>query len=64
MKYRILIFLLGFSIVLTAQQSKRFYTDSENRRMMTLLDSTHNELLKVVKSLTGPQFFYHIDTAT
>jgi len=32
--------------------------------MITLLDSTHNELLKVVKTLTDSQFFYHIDTAT
>ncbi len=32
--------------------------------MLRLLDSTHNELLKVVGTLSDSQFFYHIDTAT
>jgi len=64
MKYLTLILFLSFSIVLVAQTTKRLYTDSENKRMMILLDSTHDELLKVVKSLTDSQFFYHIDTAT
>ena len=31
--------------------------------MITLLDSTHNELAKLVNTLTDSQFFYHIDTA-
>lgn len=64
MKYRTLIFLLGFSLVLSAQPPKRLYTDSENKRIIALLDSTHHELLKVIKSLTDSQFFYRIDTAT
>lgn len=32
--------------------------------MLRLLDSTHNELLRLVNSLTDSQFFYRIDTAT
>jgi hypothetical protein len=64
MKYLTLIFALGFSIALTAQPTKRLYTDSENARMIALMDSTHNELLKVVARLTDSQFFYHIDTTT
>lgn len=64
MKYLALMLVLGFSIVLVAQPTKRLYTHSENSRMMTLLDSTHTELLKVVKPLSDAQFFYHIDTAT
>jgi hypothetical protein len=32
--------------------------------MLHLLDSTHNELLKVVNKLKDSQFFYHIDTVT
>jgi hypothetical protein len=64
MKYLTLILALGFSIVLTAQPTKRLYTNWENTRMMTLMDSTHTELLKVVKTLTDSQFFYRIDTDT
>jgi hypothetical protein len=64
MKYFTLIFVLGLSVMLTAQPTERLYTNSENARMIKLLDSTHNELSKVVKTLTGSQFFYHIDTAT
>lgn len=64
MKYLTLIFMLSFSVALTAQPIKRLYTSAENARMMLLLDSTHNELLKVVKPLTGSQFFYRIDTNT
>jgi hypothetical protein len=64
MKYLTLIIVLCLSMVLVAQPTKRLYTDLENTRMMTLLDSTHNELLKVVHRLTESQFFYRIDTTT
>ena len=64
MKYLSLIFLLGFSLMLAAQPAKRLYTHSENERMLSLLDSTHTELLRVVNTLTDSQFFYRIDTAT
>jgi hypothetical protein len=64
MKYGTLIFLLGFSFMLTAQPAKRLYTPSEHQRILHLLDSTHTELLKAVKSLTESQFFYRLDTAT
>jgi uncharacterized damage-inducible protein DinB len=62
MKYLISIFFLSLSIVLTAQPQKRLYTDSENKRMMALLDSTHNELLKIVQTLTDSQFYHHVDS--
>lgn len=64
MKYFILFLLIGFSSVLVAQPVKRLYSDLENNRMLTLLDSTHRELLKVVGTLTESQFFYHPDTST
>lgn len=64
MKYLTLILALGFSIILAAQPSKRLYTKSENERMLHLLDSTHNELLKVVTKLKDSPFFYRIDTVT
>jgi len=64
MKYFTLILALGFSIILAAQPQKRLYTNSENQKMLYLLDSTHNELLKIVNKLTDSQFFYHIDTVT
>jgi len=64
MKLFTLFFVLAISTVLTAQPTKRLYTDAENARMMTLLDSTNNELLKVVENLTDAQFFYHIDSVT
>jgi len=64
MKYFTLILALGFSIILAAQPPKRLYTNSENQKMLYLLDSTHNELLKIVNKLTDSQFFYHIDTVT
>jgi len=64
MKYLTLIFFLCFSIALVAQPTKRLYTESENTRIIALLDSTNNELVKVVKSLTESQFFYRLDTAT
>lgn len=64
MKYFALVFVFCFSISLVAQPPKRIYTDLENARILTLLDSTNNELLKVVEKLTDSQFFYHIDTVT
>lgn len=64
MKYITLILLLGFSFRPVAQPPKRLYTYLENERMLTLLDSTHTELLRAVNSLTDSQFFYRIDTAT
>jgi len=64
MKYLTFIFVLGFSVVVVAQPPKRLYTGLENARMMTLLDSTHDELLTVVKTMTDSQFFYHVDTTT
>jgi hypothetical protein len=50
--------------MLTAQPAKRLYTKAENENMLRLLDSSHNEMLRVVESLTDSQFFYHIDTST
>jgi hypothetical protein len=50
--------------MLAAQSPKRLYTDSENKKMLRLLDSTHDELLKVVTALTDSQFFHRIDTST
>jgi hypothetical protein len=64
MKYLTLIFLLGFSFMLTAQPAKRLYTPSEHERILSLLDSTHAELVKAVNTLTDSQFFYRLDTAT
>lgn len=64
MKYLTLIFFLSCSAILTAQPIKRLYTQSENEMMIRLLDSTQNELLKVVHMLKDSQFFYHIDSET
>lgn len=64
MKYFALVLFLGLPAMLAAQPVKRLYTSFENERMLTLLDSTHNELLKTVSRLSDAQFFYHIDTAT
>jgi hypothetical protein len=64
MRYFTLIFVLVLSTAVVAQPEKRLYTNEENARMMTLLDSTHSELLKVVEKLTDAQFYLHIDTAT
>ena len=64
MKLLNLIFTLCLSMALAAQPAKRLYTDSENARMITLLDSTHQELLKVTSTLTDSQFFFHLDSAT
>ncbi len=64
MKYFTLLFVLGFSLGLAAQPTKRVYTDLDYTRMMKLLDSTQNELLKVVNTLTDSQFYYHIDAET
>jgi hypothetical protein len=64
MKHFILVFFLCCSVVLAAQPSKRLYTQSENENMLRLLDSTNNELLKVVNALTEAQFFYRIDSNT
>jgi hypothetical protein len=64
MKYLLLIFFLTCSVMLTAQSAKRLYTNPEHEKMLKLLDSTHNELLKLVHSLKDAQFFYHVDTAT
>ncbi|HEX2629884.1 MAG TPA: hypothetical protein VHM26_12750 [Chitinophagaceae bacterium] len=63
-KYCTLVVLVCFSAALAAQPAKRLYTSVENTRMIALLDSTHNELVKVVSNMTASQFFYHIDTAT
>jgi hypothetical protein len=64
MRYSTLIIFLCFSSALVAQPPKRLYTNLENTRMMNLLDSTNNELVKIVNTLTESQFFYHIDTTT
>jgi hypothetical protein len=64
LKYCSLILLLGFSIVPAAQPPKRWYKESENTRLLTLLDSTNNELLKTVNTLTEAQYFFHLDSAT
>lgn len=64
MKYLFLIFFISFSLAMKAQTTKRLYTSLDNTRMITLLDSTHDELIKIVLSLTSDQFSWHIDTAT
>jgi hypothetical protein len=64
MKYLILVFFLSCSVTLAAQPAKRLYTRSENERMLKLLDSTHNELVKAVYAMSDSQFFYHVDSAT
>lgn len=64
MKYLLLILFFTCSVTLTAQTAKRLYTNLEHEKMLRLLDSTHNELLSLVNSITDSQFFYHIDTAT
>jgi len=48
--------------MMAAQPPKRLYTDSENKKILRLLDSTHNELLTVVNALKESQFFYRIDS--
>ena len=64
MKHYLLVFFLSCSVVLAAQPSQRLYTQSENENMLRLLDSTTNELLKVVNRLTDKQFFYRLDSNT
>ncbi|HYF30262.1 MAG TPA: DinB family protein [Chitinophagaceae bacterium] len=64
MKYLILFLFLSCSFMLGAQPAKRHYTDADNKKMLRLLDSTHNELLRVVNTLKESQFFYRIDTNT
>lgn len=64
MKYLILFFFTSSCVIATAQSPQRLYTAAENERMLKLLDSTHNELLKAVNVLTDAQFFYRVDTAT
>lgn len=64
MKHLLLILSLGLSLTLSAQQARRLYTKSENERILKLLDSTQNELLKLVNTLSDSQFFYHIDAET
>jgi hypothetical protein len=64
MKYLILILSLTCSVALTAQTQQRLYTNLEHEKMLKLLDSTHNELVRVVNTLTDSQFFYHIDADT
>ncbi|MGC4099779.1 DinB family protein [Ferruginibacter sp.] len=63
MKYALLVFLFGCSLSLAAQQ-KRLYTTAEQERILKLLDSTHDELVKVVSSLKEAQFFFHVDSIT
>lgn len=60
MKYLIFIFSFVFSSVATAQP-KRLYTSDDNQKILKLLDSTHNELIKAVASLSDSQFFYRVD---
>jgi hypothetical protein len=64
MKYYILIFFLSCSIMVAAQPQKRLYTQAENEKILRLLDSTRNELLRVTNALTDSQFFYRIDAET
>lgn len=60
----ILVFFLSCSFVLAAQPAKRLYTQSENETLLRLLDSTHNELLKVVNALSDSQFFHRVNADT
>lgn len=60
----ILACFLLCSLALAAQPAKRLYTQSDNESMLRLLDSTHNELRKVVGALSDSQFFYRIDADT
>jgi hypothetical protein len=64
MKHLLLILSFSFSVTLSAQHARRLYTKSENERILKLLDSTQNELLKLVNTLPDSQFFYHIDAET
>ena len=64
MKYFVAIFFLSCSLKPAAQPLQRLYTQAENERMLRLLDSTHNELVRVAGALPDSQFFYHVDTLT
>ena len=64
MKSTLLILLLSFPVTMLAQQKQQLYTPADNQRILKLLDSTHNELMKVVGTLTDSQFYYHIDSET
>lgn len=64
MKNLLFIFLLGCSLTIAAQIPKRLYTQSDNEKMLKLLDSTQRELLRVVHSLSDTQFYFHIDKET
>lgn len=64
MKCLLLILFLSFYVTAEAQPTKRLYTQSENERILKLLDSTQNELVKVVNALSDSQFFYHINSET
>lgn len=64
MKYLILISLFANSLTATAQPAKRLYTQSDNEKILLLLDSTHNELTKLLTTLSDSQFFHRIDKDT
>ncbi|HEX8529780.1 MAG TPA: DinB family protein [Cytophagales bacterium] len=64
MKYNMLIFFLGCSIMLAAQPQKRLYSQADQEKMLKLLDSTRSELLRVTSALTDAQFFHRIDAET
>ena len=64
MKYCLVLFLFACSTSLSAQSPKRLYTQSENEKMLKLLDSTHNELVRLAHTLNESQFFYHLDSNT
>lgn len=64
MKYCLVLVLLACSTLLSAQSSKRLYTQAENEKMLKLLDSTQNELVRLTATLKESQFFYHLDSNT
>lgn len=64
MKYINLFAFLSLSVIASAQPIKRLYTEVENKRILFLLDSTQNELLKITTPLSETQFFYRADSAS
>lgn len=42
----------------------RIYTEADNKRILYLLDSTHHELVKLVRTISETDFFFRIDSNT
>ena len=64
MKYSTILLALIISMSLAAQPTRRLYTESENTRMLALLDSTQQALLFITNAMTDSQFFFRPDSAT